>query len=111
MLGERLKGQPVTKRRMQAPPVGEPLDVADDLLLGRGAGGEDGPVRILAQADPPRKAKTYADLGARPVYQPGNRKVLVAAGDDQDLIGQGFVSEGGLELLGHRGHRETCGYL
>ncbi|MFC7382211.1 hypothetical protein [Sphaerisporangium rhizosphaerae] len=44
-----------------------------------------------------RKAKVYATLGLRLVYQPGKQKVLVTNSRDQDPLGDRFVSEGRLE--------------
>jgi hypothetical protein len=53
-------------------------------------------VRVLADADPARKAKIYADLGLRLTYHPDKKKVLVGQTPTQ-VIGHRFVSEGGLE--------------
>lgn len=73
----------------------------DGVLIDVNDTGRADAVRILAQAGPSRKAKIYVGLGLRLVYQPENRKALVAAGDDQDLTGQGFVSEGGPQPFAH----------
>jgi site-specific DNA recombinase len=59
-------------------------------------------VRVLADADPARKA-FYAGLGLRLTYHPDKRKVLVGQAP-APVIGQQFVSEGGLELLRAAGH-------
>jgi hypothetical protein len=64
-------------------------------------------VRVLADADPARKAKIYAGLGLRLTYHPDKRKVLVGQAS-APVIGQQFVSEGGLELSGTPGHRHAC---
>jgi DNA invertase Pin-like site-specific DNA recombinase len=50
-------------------------------------------LRVLADADPARKAVLYGGLGLRLTFYPAERKVLVGQGD----IGHRFVSEGGLE--------------
>lgn len=48
---------------------------------------------VLGRAEPVGEAKVYAEL----TYHPGKRKILVASKSDQDHIGEGYVSEGGLE--------------
>ena len=60
-------------------------------------------VRVLADADPARKAKIYAGLGLRLTYHPDKRRVLVGQASTQ-VIGERFVSEGGLELTGDGVH-------
>ncbi|GAA0425952.1 hypothetical protein Acor_54560 [Acrocarpospora corrugata] len=54
-------------------------------------------VDVLEKADPARKAKIYAELGMELIYHPAQHKVLVAAYGNQDSMGYGYVSEGGLE--------------
>ena len=51
---------------------------------------------MLADVDPARKPKIYAGLGLRLTYHPGKKKVLVGQASTQ-VIGERFVSEGGLE--------------
>ncbi len=58
-------------------------------------------VKLLADADPERKAKIYAGLSLQLVYHPSKKKVLVRQGVDQDHIGNRLVSEGGLEPIAH----------
>ena len=50
---------------------------------------------VLARADPADKAEVYKQLGLRLTYQPGPRVVRAEA--TLNSVGQGFVSEGGLE--------------
>ena len=58
---------------------------------------------MLADVDPARKPKIYAGLGLRLTYHPDKRRVLVGQASTQ-VIGERFVSEGGLELTGDGVH-------
>ncbi|GAA3096351.1 putative recombinase [Streptosporangium carneum] len=88
------KAEAENRLRRMPPPRRSVLDRGQLAALMRELGDA---VQLLAQADPLRKAKIYANLGLRLVYHPGKRKVLVTSVSDQDSIGEGFVSEGGLE--------------
>ncbi|MEV4893541.1 recombinase family protein, partial [Nonomuraea sp. NPDC055795] len=65
-------------------------------------------VDVLGRAERTRKAKIYAHLGLELTYYPSQHKVLVASASNQDHMGYGSVSEGGLELLALGGHRGSC---
>lgn len=54
-------------------------------------------VEVLERADPTRKARIYTHLDLELVYHPSQHKVLVAVSSNQDHMGYGSVSEGGLE--------------
>ena len=92
------KAEAESRLRLAGPPPIPMLD-RDQLAMMIRAMGDM--VKVLADADRARKAKVYAGLGLRLTYYPVESRVLISQTSGRRLIGDRFVSEGGLEPLAY----------